>query len=176
MIDIPVKNIPKSVLVLKNYNEETDSNIYYNAKIIKYGNQSWNPLGELIEKLGEIKKGSNNDYYEKYLSDDEVEKGLNDKTLFEGFIRVNSKNGTDSYVTVVGMDRDIRINSVKLRNRALDNDIVIVKLLEGEELENSEAAIQQKKEDNKLKDKEMFEKFATKGVKLNDYIEEKSNN
>ncbi|ORY24922.1 RNB-domain-containing protein [Neocallimastix californiae] len=73
------------------------------------------------------------------------------------------------------MDKDIRINSVKLRNRALDNDIVIVKLLEGKELENSEEAIQQKKEENRLKDKEMFEKFATKGVKLNDYIEEKKN-
>jgi len=73
------------------------------------------------------------------------------------------------------LEKDIRINSVKLRNRALDNDIVIVKLLEGEELKSSESAIKQKKEENKLKDKKMFEKFATKGVKLTDYIEEESN-
>lgn len=126
----------------------------------------------MIEKT-DVKKSSN-DYYEKYLSDEEVEKGLADGTLYEGLIRVNSKNGSDSYVTVAGMDKDIRITSVKLRNRALDNDIVIVKLLDGEELESSEEALQQKKEENKMKDEEMFEKFATKGVKLNDYIEEKS--
>ncbi|KAL6609054.1 RNB-domain-containing protein [Neocallimastix sp. 'constans'] len=174
LIDIPVSNIPRSVLTLNNYNEETDGNSYYNAKIIKYENQSWNPLGELIEKIDKIKNDNCNDYYEKYFSEEEVEKGLNNKTLFEGLIRVSSKNGNNSYVTVVGLEKDIRINSVKLRNRALDNDIVIVKLLEGEELKSSESAIKQKKEENKLKDKKMFEKFATKGVKLTDYIEEES--
>jgi len=175
LIDLPISQIDRKVLVVNDFikHQEEFKDTYFNAKIIKYGNHRYNPLGELIEKTDS--KKSNNDYYEKYLTDEEVEKGLADGTLYEGLIRVNSKNGSDSYVTVAGMDKDIRITSVKLRNRALDNDIVIVKLLDGEELQSSEDALQQKKEENKMKDEEMFEKFATKGVKLNDYIEEKNN-
>ncbi|ORX43377.1 RNB-domain-containing protein [Piromyces finnis] len=174
LIDIPVSSVKKDLLdvdhFIKNYDEYKDN--YYNAKIIRYGSHRYYPLGELVEKNDSIKR---NDYYSKYLTQEEVEEGLANGTLYEGIIRVNSKNGNESYVTVAGMDNDVRITSVKLRNRALDNDIVVIKLLEGEELKLSENDIYVKKETNMEKDEEMFQKFFTKGVKLNDYIKEKNN-
>lgn len=176
-IEINNNSIDPKILNLNHFikNPEEYKDNYYNAKIIKYGNHRFYPLGTLIEQIDPSTIKKLNNYYEKYLSEQEVEKGLKEGTLYEGLIRVNSKNGSDSYVTVVGMDQDIRINSVKFRNRALDNDIVIVKLLEGEEKELAEASIKEKKDENKMKDEDMYKKFATKGVKLNDYIEEKHN-
>ena len=165
------------MLIINNFNEEIDGKFYYIAKIIEYSHLSCNPLGELIKKLDEEieEKNDINNFYESYLTEEEVEKGLKNKTLYEGLIHINPKNRNDSYVRVVNDQNDIRVCSVKYRNRALDNEIVIVKLLEGEEKTEAEAIIQKRKKENELKDKENYKKFFTKGLKLSDYIPEKCN-
>jgi len=147
------------------------------ARIIEYGRLSYNPLGELICKTDiNIEEQENKkNFYEKYLTEEEVEKGLKDGTLIEGLLRINSNNRNESYVKVVDRPYDIRIYSVKYRNRALDNEIVIVKLLDLEERMKAEVAIQERKEKNELKDKENYEISFTRGLKKSDYIPERSN-
>ena len=138
-----------------------------------------------MNELKEENDDDNNDnddygknFYEKYLTEEEVEKGLKEKTLFEGLIHINSKNRNESYVKLVDKEiwkDDIKICSVRHRNRALENEIVIVKLLEGEEEEKAKAEIQKEKEKNELKDIENYKKYGTNGIKLNDYVPERGN-
>ncbi|OUM59230.1 hypothetical protein PIROE2DRAFT_15295 [Piromyces sp. E2] len=180
-INIPSEDIPKEIIDLNQFNENSDiKNNYFLAKVTEYNYLYYNPKGLLIKKLEEEINNDNNNinnenwYYEKYITEEEVEKGLNDGTLLEGQIRI-SDNSTDSYVTVLGMESDIRITSVKFRNRALDRETVIIKILEGKEKESAESSIQRKKDENKLKDEESYLLLGTKGVKLNNYIKKRGN-
>ena len=74
-------------------------------------------------KLPEIK-------FEKYISEEECMEGLKRGELMQGVIRVNPKDYNDSFITstIVG-DRDIYLEGMSARNRALPGDIVAVKIL-----------------------------------------------
>jgi len=52
LIDIPISQIDRKILVVNDFikHQEEFKDVYFNAKIIKYGNHRYNPLGELIEK------------------------------------------------------------------------------------------------------------------------------
>ncbi|KAJ3162413.1 hypothetical protein HDU86_004893 [Geranomyces michiganensis] len=76
-------------------------------------------------------------FYEEHMSLDAVQKGLAAGTLHQGSLRINKRNRFDAYVTLVNQttDNDIYLCGVKNRNRALDGDIVALRILEGEELQ-----------------------------------------
>lgn len=84
------------------------------------------------EKLKKLKKKFRNqkkvEKFEPYLSLEEVESGLADKTLIESEIRINQKNYKEAYVSDWGDGQDIVIIGLKDRNRSLDGDIVVVKV------------------------------------------------
>ncbi|KAJ3052032.1 DIS3-like exonuclease 2, partial [Rhizophlyctis rosea] len=73
--------------------------------------------------------------YEEYLTLEEVSRGLEDGTLLQGSLRINKRNRYDAYCAIEGSENDIFICGVKNRNRALEGDVVAVKLLEGATLE-----------------------------------------
>ncbi|KAJ3180051.1 hypothetical protein HDU87_002274 [Geranomyces variabilis] len=90
-------------------------------------------------------------FYEEHLSQDAVQKGLQAGTLHQGSLRINKRNRSDAYVTLVNQttDNDIYLCGVKARNRALEGDIVVLRILEGEELQREmsfENGRQQKKQ------------------------------
>lgn len=80
-----------------------------------------------VNKRKTEKKKQNNKVFKDYLSFDEVEKGLENKVLVKGYIRINPKNPKDAYVG--NEDKtlyDYVISSVLDRNRALDGDEVVL--------------------------------------------------
>ncbi|KAI8594093.1 hypothetical protein BDZ88DRAFT_8477 [Geranomyces variabilis] len=90
-------------------------------------------------------------FYEEHMSQDAVQKGLKAGTLHQGSLRINKRNRFDAYVTLVNQttDNDIYLCGVKARNRALEGDIVVLRILEGEELQREmsiENGRQQKKQ------------------------------
>ncbi|KAJ3308022.1 hypothetical protein HDU76_004173 [Blyttiomyces sp. JEL0837] len=91
-------------------------------------------------------------FFEEYLSIEAVEECLANKTLVQGVLRINKRSQQDSYVTPEAATEDIYIAGKKLRNRAMEGDVVVVKILEKEELENelerdAKRQIQRKLED-----------------------------
>lgn len=66
--------------------------------------------------------------YDEYLSHENVMRGLEDGSLLQGKLRVNSKYRADGYITVDGITMDILIKGDRDRNRAMDSDLVVVKL------------------------------------------------
>jgi len=67
-------------------------------------------------------------HYEAHLSALEVAQGLQQGTLFQGQLRINSFDRNEAYVTAQGVETDVYIYGESTRNRALDSDIVIIKL------------------------------------------------
>uniref|UniRef100_UPI00358F45D3 DIS3-like exonuclease 2 n=1 Tax=Myxine glutinosa TaxID=7769 RepID=UPI00358F45D3 len=77
--------------------------------------------------------------YEDYLSSLEVSAGLKRGELLQGAIRINKKNFREAYVPNPTGATDILIDGVEKRNRALDGDIVVVKLIPHHENEEYRA-------------------------------------
>ncbi|XP_044736789.1 DIS3-like exonuclease 2 [Chrysoperla carnea] len=83
------------------------------------------PKKSQSEENGE-KEGTN---FEEYMSAKDVEIGLKNGTLFEGSIRINTRNFKESYVTnPIRKDPDILIEGLRDRNRALEGDVVVIQL------------------------------------------------
>ena len=70
-----------------------------------------------------------NDYYAPHLQPDAITAALSAGELLSGKLRVNSKKRDQSFVTVKGISCDIFIASDKSRNRALDGDMVALRLV-----------------------------------------------
>ncbi|PRP88367.1 mitotic control protein [Planoprotostelium fungivorum] len=68
------------------------------------------------------------DRHPAYLSNELVQKGIENKTLFQGGIRINAHNRKEAYVTTDGMALDVFVDGQGTRNRALEGDIVVVEL------------------------------------------------
>lgn len=66
--------------------------------------------------------------YAEYFSHESVMRGLEDGSLLQGKLRVNSKYRADGYITVEGISMDVLIKGDRNRNRAMDSDLVVVKL------------------------------------------------
>ncbi|KAL5233445.1 hypothetical protein ACI65C_000855 [Semiaphis heraclei] len=79
---------------------------------------------------------SHKDFYPNYMQFDDVKKGLESGELFEGHIRISQKCPTEAYVPSPDKSKDILINGVRSRNRALDGDKVVVKILGKSEWRN----------------------------------------
>uniref|UniRef100_A0A8D2KQY3 DIS3-like exonuclease 2 n=1 Tax=Varanus komodoensis TaxID=61221 RepID=A0A8D2KQY3_VARKO len=67
--------------------------------------------------------------FEAYLSQEDVSAGLKRKTLIQGTLRINPKKYHEAFIPSPDGTRDIFIDGVVARNRALNGDIVVVKLL-----------------------------------------------
>eukprot|EP00833_Pecoramyces_ruminatium_P009670 jgi/Orpsp1_1/1183702/evm.model.c7180000086344.2 len=71
-------------------------------------------------------KSNSRTYYEKYISKEEVEKGLENKTLFKGELKFDDDyKSTNCYVLINNSDK-IFIKSDVNRNRGLDGDEVVI--------------------------------------------------
>ncbi|KAM3932088.1 DIS3-like exonuclease 2 isoform 2-T2 [Leptodactylus fuscus] len=71
--------------------------------------------------------------FEAYLSKEEVSEGLKRGELIQGSLRINPKKFHEAFVPSPDGLRDIFIDGVVSRNRALNGDIVVVKLLPREQ-------------------------------------------
>ncbi|XP_062987830.1 DIS3-like exonuclease 2 [Elgaria multicarinata webbii] len=67
--------------------------------------------------------------FEAYMSREDVSAGLKRKTLIQGPLRINPKKYHEAFIPSPDGTRDIFIDGVVARNRALNGDIVVVKLL-----------------------------------------------
>ncbi|ORX54610.1 RNB-domain-containing protein [Hesseltinella vesiculosa] len=68
--------------------------------------------------------------YDRYLAPEVLQKGLEDGSFYSGVLRINKRNRNDSYVTSDALAHDIYIFGSRDRNRALESDMVVVKLVE----------------------------------------------
>lgn len=71
--------------------------------------------------------------FEAYLSREEVSEGLKRGTLIQGILRINPKKFHEAFIPSPDGDRDIFIDGVIARNRALNGDLVAVRLLPEEQ-------------------------------------------
>ncbi|ORE01755.1 RNB-domain-containing protein [Rhizopus microsporus var. microsporus] len=67
--------------------------------------------------------------FNPYISPKEIEDGLNNGTLYQGEMRL-SRNRQDAYVKCDDLDSDIYIGGSRDRNRALQGDLVAVRMLD----------------------------------------------
>lgn len=68
-------------------------------------------------------------YFSPFMSPEDMELGIAEGKLHRGVIRINRRNRYDAYVTTEQLDSDIYIGGEKDRNRALEGDVVAVRLL-----------------------------------------------
>ncbi|KAL5992396.1 hypothetical protein ACLOJK_013313 [Asimina triloba] len=67
-------------------------------------------------------------YFPPHLSVEAVNKAIEKGDVFRGSFRVNAHNRLEAYCTIDGVPTDILISGIALQNRAVDGDIVAVKL------------------------------------------------
>ncbi|XP_064142621.1 DIS3-like exonuclease 2 isoform X2 [Loxodonta africana] len=78
-------------------------------------------------------RGKKKSIFETYMSKEEVSEGLKRGTLIQGVLRINPKKFHEAFIPSPDGDRDIFIDGVVARNRALNGDLVVVRLLPEEQ-------------------------------------------
>ncbi|XP_028365380.1 DIS3-like exonuclease 2 isoform X2 [Phyllostomus discolor] len=78
-------------------------------------------------------RGKKKSIFENYMSKEDVSEGLKRGTLIQGVLRINPKKFHEAFIPSPDGDRDIFIDGVVARNRALNGDLVVVKLLPEEQ-------------------------------------------
>ncbi|XP_066201724.1 DIS3-like exonuclease 2 [Saccopteryx leptura] len=78
-------------------------------------------------------RGKKKSIFENYMSKEDVSEGLKRGTLIQGVLRINPKKFHEAFIPSPDGDRDIFIDGVVARNRALNGDLVVVKLLPQEQ-------------------------------------------
>ncbi|XP_032659793.1 DIS3-like exonuclease 2 isoform X3 [Chelonoidis abingdonii] len=78
-------------------------------------------------------KGRKKNVFEAYMSKEDVAAGLKRGELIQGPLRINPKKYHEAFIPSPDGIRDIFIDGVVARNRALNGDIVVVKLLPKEQ-------------------------------------------
>ncbi|XP_054556141.1 DIS3-like exonuclease 2 isoform X4 [Talpa occidentalis] len=78
-------------------------------------------------------RGKKKSIFETYMSKEDVSEGLKRGTLIQGVLRINPKKFHEAFIPSPDGDRDIFIDGVVARNRALNGDVVVVKLLPEEQ-------------------------------------------
>ncbi|GMF30816.1 unnamed protein product [Phytophthora fragariaefolia] len=73
-------------------------------------------------------RGSGQATYSEYLDRDVVTRGLEMGGLLQGKLRINAMYRMDGYITVDGLSMDVLVKGMEDRNRALDGDLVVVRL------------------------------------------------
>ncbi|XP_072560603.1 DIS3-like exonuclease 2 isoform X2 [Paramormyrops kingsleyae] len=78
-------------------------------------------------------RGKKKQVFDVYLSTDEVSMGLKRGELIQGPLRINPKKYHEAFAPSPDGTRDIFLDGVAARNRALNGDVVVVKLLPREQ-------------------------------------------
>ncbi|XP_054427519.1 DIS3-like exonuclease 2 [Pteronotus mesoamericanus] len=78
-------------------------------------------------------RGKKKSIFENYMSKEDVLEGLKRGTLIQGVLRINPKKFHEAFIPSPDGDRDIFIDGIIARNRALNGDVVVVKLLPEEQ-------------------------------------------
>lgn len=68
--------------------------------------------------------------YQAHLPHDEVLRQLEDRHLFSGILSIDERDCSDAYVICEDLDAHIYVYGSRNRNRALDGDIVVVRLVD----------------------------------------------
>lgn len=74
-------------------------------------------------------KASNKQVFESYMTFEEVSHGLKRQELFQGQLRINPKKYHEAFLSSPDDGRDIFLDGIVARNRALNGDIVAVQIL-----------------------------------------------
>ncbi|XP_074045758.1 DIS3-like exonuclease 2 isoform X4 [Macrotis lagotis] len=78
---------------------------------------------------GKHSQGKRRNIFEAYMSKESVSAGLKRGTLIQGVLRINPKKYHEAFIPSPDGNRDIFIDGVVARNRALNGDVVAVELL-----------------------------------------------
>ncbi|XP_061204732.1 DIS3-like exonuclease 2 isoform X3 [Neopsephotus bourkii] len=85
------------------------------------------------KNLNKPARGRKKSVFETYMSKEDVSAGLKRGELIQGPLRINPKKYHEAFIPSPDGTRDIFIDGVVARNRALNSDIVVVKLLPKEQ-------------------------------------------
>ncbi|XP_061550801.1 DIS3-like exonuclease 2 isoform X1 [Phycodurus eques] len=78
-------------------------------------------------------RGSRKHIFEPYMTSEEVSHGLKRGELIQGQLRINPKKYYDAFIPSPDDTRDIFLDGIIARNRALNGDIVVVQILPREQ-------------------------------------------
>lgn len=84
---------------------------------------------EKKKKRSRFTRGKKKSIFEQYMSLEEVLDGLKSKVLIQGSLRINPKKYSEAFIPFPDGLYDIFIDGIAARNRALNGDTVVVKLL-----------------------------------------------
>ncbi|KOB73283.1 putative exosome complex exonuclease RRP44 [Operophtera brumata] len=150
--------------VQSNYNCNVQNNLKTTAREVKETRQS-----KSSPKHKNKHKNNNNNNkneattttedkrFDAYMSAEEVEVGLRNNTLFEGVLRINPKQFQHAYISTFDREeQDVFIDGLRNRNRALEGDVVVVMLIEGNS-EEDKIALKDEKSKKKVEASEQVE-------------------
>uniref|UniRef100_A0A8C5QE06 DIS3-like exonuclease 2 n=1 Tax=Leptobrachium leishanense TaxID=445787 RepID=A0A8C5QE06_9ANUR len=86
-------------------------------------------------------KGKKKNVFESYMTTEEVSAGLKRGQLVQGSLRINPKKFHEAFLPSPDGQRDIFIDGVVSRNRALNGDVVVAKILPREQWKVSHCLI-----------------------------------
>uniref|UniRef100_A0A8C9NKI5 DIS3-like exonuclease 2 n=1 Tax=Serinus canaria TaxID=9135 RepID=A0A8C9NKI5_SERCA len=87
------------------------------------------PASSDRKNLNKPTRGRKKSIFEAYMSKEDVSAGLKRGELIQGPLRINPKKYHEAFIPSPDGSRDIFIDGVVARNRALNGDIVVVRLL-----------------------------------------------
>ncbi|XP_072111379.1 DIS3-like exonuclease 2 [Mobula birostris] len=93
----------------------------------------WNKSPLSVANRNRSRQGRRKKIFETYLPTNEVSTGLKRGELVQGVLRINPKNYQEAFIPSTDGARDIFIDGVISRNRALNGDVVVVKVLPREQ-------------------------------------------
>lgn len=123
--------------------EDNESTMLYTAQYEKWEGYQRQPNCVIVEILeskmkNEIEimqtKHKHKSLYKEYINTNAMTQGIKNESLYEGVIHINPKNANDAYVKIPTPENenkkeDIYIQGRRSRNRAYNEDRVVVKLL-----------------------------------------------
>ncbi|CAG4950299.1 unnamed protein product [Colias eurytheme] len=135
-----------SVNAGRNFNMQR--NMHYGPINAMYFNEITNLSSQQVtpnRTNGKKDQKSSDQKFENYMSQEDVEQGLENNTLLEGVLRINPKQFQHAYVSSHDRsEQDVLIEGVKNRNRALEGDVVIVQFIDTDSEENKDENKQKK--------------------------------
>ena len=107
------------------------------------------------------------------MSSEAMIKEIEEGKLIRGNLRINKRNRSDAYVTSDSLDHDIFIFGQRDRNRALEGDIVAVRLLDVEKIWNLKKEKMRKRDAEKAAERAAAERAAAATAAAKEEEEEK---
>ncbi|XP_032386766.1 DIS3-like exonuclease 2 isoform X2 [Etheostoma spectabile] len=122
------KNLPKHPEEEKS--REGTSKSGFDSQMSPYASSANSPAEKSKNKGG---RGSKKQVFESYMAFEEVSHGLKRGELIQGQLRINPKKYHEAFVPSPDDIRDIFLDGIVARNRALNGDIVVVQILPREQ-------------------------------------------